>query len=113
MDDANFKSLEARIAALEEDPKAYRARKAEELRREIFAEARHEATLQCLQELASRAGCSVALFLKRYEAAVRFHQDRLLRKAGGTAPSLASLIDDRPLDKIPTDPEVPRFFSTP
>lgn len=69
-----------------------------------------DALRQGLQEVCAQLGVSGEQFSQRFEAAARWHYDRLLGTASDAAPNLAGEIDTRTIDQIPTDERPPRIF---
>jgi hypothetical protein len=69
-----------------------------------------EALLQFTQEIAAREGFPVKLFVARFQEAVDWHRDRILRMVEGFDPRMAAQIDTRCLTKIPTEAQPPCIF---
>lgn len=76
----------------------------------LLMTARLRALQQALQEVCARLGVSEEQFEQRFQAAFEWHYDHLSQKASDAAPSLASQLDTRTVDQIPTDECPPPIF---
>jgi hypothetical protein len=68
---------------------------------------------QGLREVCGRLGTDEEQFEQRFWEAKRWYEDRLLQKASDAVPSLAALIDTRPIDQVPTSESPPRILENP